>query len=437
MDGRVLQVNVSPGGVPKLPVDRAWVGPLGLEGDAHRHRFVHGGPHRAVALLGIEAIERVQADGHPIEPGSVGENLTTTGIELSKLPIGTRLAIGDRLVLELSGAAGPCDVIKGAFRDGKSGRISILTHPSDSRMYARVLVEGEVATGDGIAILPPSTDSEAAVHHLLDLLDDVDRTAWLAMWRAAADVGYDVRVWEHGDAAAAASPDLPGSIFNRAFGLRQVPIALEECLDLFREAGTTGWFVEGGEILSPLGATAVESIGLHAGEIDAVPPAEVAGLVIREAEPGEEAAWVDVFVAGFGIEGDLAAAWRSFGPVLARTRTHHQYLAELDGRLVGGAALMTHRRVGWVGAGTVLPEARGRGIQRALIAHRAAAAAALGCTKVMATADAGSVSAANLVASGLPLVWRRQHYRLDPSDLPHPPHDGPLDETADARRAEG
>ena len=96
MDGRVLQVNISPGGVPKLPVERAWVGSAGLDGDAHHHHYVHGGPHRAVSLLGIEAIERVQADGHPIEPGAVGENLTTTGIELARLPIGTRLAIGER-----------------------------------------------------------------------------------------------------------------------------------------------------------------------------------------------------------------------------------------------------------------------------------------------------------------------------------------------------
>ena len=80
MDGRVHQVNISPGGVPKHSVDRAWVGAMGLDGDAHQHRYVHGGPHRAVSLLGIEAIERVQADGHPIEPGSVGENLTTTGL---------------------------------------------------------------------------------------------------------------------------------------------------------------------------------------------------------------------------------------------------------------------------------------------------------------------------------------------------------------------
>ncbi|MEA2676516.1 MAG: hypothetical protein QOJ81_657, partial [Chloroflexota bacterium] len=41
--GRVVQVNVSGGGVPKRPVERAWVGPLGLEGDAHRENTVHGG----------------------------------------------------------------------------------------------------------------------------------------------------------------------------------------------------------------------------------------------------------------------------------------------------------------------------------------------------------------------------------------------------------
>ncbi len=437
MDGRVLQVNVSPGGVPKLPVEKAWVGPLGLDGDAHRHRFVHGGPHRAVALLGIEAIERVQADGHPIEPGSVGENLTTTGIELSRLPVGTRLAIGDQLVLELSAAAGPCDVIKGAFRDGKSGRISILTHPSDSRMYARVLVEGEVRTGDGIAVLPPAADSGASTYQLLDLLDAVDREAWLAMWRAAAAAGFDVRIWEHGDAAGAASPDLPGSIFNRAFGLRQVPIALEEFLDLFRDAGTAGWFIEGGEVVAPLGATAVDVIGVHAGDVESVGRVEAEGLVIRPVGPSEANDWVELFIAGFEVEQPLADAWRAFQPILAEGRGYHQFLGEVDGRVVAAAALMTHRRVGWLGAGTVLPEARGRGIQRALIAHRAAVAAELGCTKVMATAEVGSVSAANLTASGMPLIWRRQHYRLDPSALPHPPHDDLVDAVADARRADG
>jgi MOSC domain-containing protein YiiM/GNAT superfamily N-acetyltransferase len=414
MDGRVLQVNISPGGVPKLPVERAWVGQQGLDGDAHRHRYVHGGPHRAVALLGIEAIERVQADGHPIEPGSVGENLTTTGIELSRLPIGTRLAIGEHLVLELSGAAGPCDVIKDSFRDGKSGRISILTHPDDSRMYARVITEGEVRTGDGIVLSAPANDSPATVFHLLDLLDDVDRTAWLGLWRAAAAVGFDVRIVDHGDLSAAASPDLPGSIFNRAFGLRLVPIATDEVLDLFRAAGTSGWLIDGGDEAAAAGAVVDGRISVHVGDVAEIERGSVEGLTIRPVGAAGSALWVEAFIDWFEVPDVLAAAWRSIQPILAAGHGYTQLIAELDGELVGIAAMQTHRRVAWLGAGGVRPSARGRGIQRALIAHRAALAAEAGCTRVMATAEANSISAANLEASGLREIWRRRHLRFDP-----------------------
>jgi MOSC domain-containing protein YiiM/GNAT superfamily N-acetyltransferase len=415
MDGRVLQVNISPGGVPKLPVDRAWVGPLGLEGDAHRHSTVHGGPHRAVALLAIEAIERVQADGHPIEPGSVGENLTTTGIELARLPVATRLAIGDDLVLEVSAPANPCNVIEGSFREGKSGRISILTHPDDSRMYARVLAPGEVRPGDSIRVLPAAANSLAETHQLLDLVESVERDAWLAMWQAAADVGYDVRILELGDAAAAACADLPGSVFNRAYGLRQIPIILPELLDLFRDAETTGWLVAGMDDPPFPGAIAEESVGVHVGDLADVPDATVAGLDIRPVEPGDEGRWAELLIAGFGIEGPLAEAWLRFEPSLARTRGYYQLIARLDGREVGVAAMFTRRRVAWLGAGVVLPEARGQGIQRAMIAHRARAAETLGCRRIMASADLDDVSAVNLAAMGMPRIWSRTHYRFDPA----------------------
>src|SRR4051812_22185876 len=186
MDGRVIQVNISPGGVPKRPVAAARVGRDGLDGDRHDHDRVHGGPHRAVALFALEAIERVRADGHPgVTPGAVGENLTTSGIELSLLPVGTRLAVGSEVVLEIASPANPCDVIKGAFSAGKSGRISILLHPDDSRMYARVLREGTVRPGDAIDVLPAEAGTDAAVQRELDLLEAVEGETWLAMWRAA------------------------------------------------------------------------------------------------------------------------------------------------------------------------------------------------------------------------------------------------------------
>jgi MOSC domain-containing protein YiiM/GNAT superfamily N-acetyltransferase len=414
-DGRVLQVNVSPGGVPKLPVERAWVGRLGLDGDAHHHATVHGGPHRAVALLGIEAIQRVQADGHPIEPGSVGENLTTSGIELARLPVGTRLAVGSQLVLELSAPANPCDVIKGSFREGKSGRISILTHPDDSRMYARVLADGEVRPGDAIRVLSPAPESQAGMHQLLDLLDSVERDAWLAMWQAAAEVGYDVRILERGDATAAACPELPGSVFNRAFGLRQIPIILPELIDLYRDAGTTGWLIAGIDEPPFPGGVADEFVGVHVGDLQEVPRAPVPGLDIRPIEPGEEVRWAELFVAGFGIEGPLADAWLRFEPALANVRGYHQMIARLGDRDVGAAAMFTRRRVAWLGGAVVLPEARGQGIQRAMIAYRARAAEGLGCRRVMATADLDGTSAANLTAMALPRIWSRAHYPFDPA----------------------
>ena len=423
MNGRIVQVNVSPGGVPKLAVLDAWIGPLGLAGDGHDHDHVHGGPHRAVALFAIEAIERVRADGHDIGPGAVGENLTTSGIELSLLPVGTRLAIGDEAVLELAAPDGPCDVIKHVFVGGKSGRISILVHPSDSRMYARVLAEGRVRRGDPIRVLPPARDSAALLHAQLDLLDSVERDAWLAMWQAAATARLDVRIIDRGELAAAAAPGLPGSIFNRAYGIRQIPIVLPEIEQLFRDAKTTGWAVAGeGDPPWP-GAVAEEPNGVHVGDIDDVLAHAASlpwpdGLEIRRVDPDDRravGAWIDLFIAGFSIDGPGAEAWRQLGPVLARSKAEHQLVASLDGRDVAAAATFLRRRVAWLGGGVVLPEARGRGIQRALIAERARLAIDAGCRKVLATAEVGSVSAANLEQMGMGSIWTRALYRLDPA----------------------
>lgn len=423
-EGRVLQVNVSPGGVPKLPVAAARVGRQGLEGDAHDHDAVHGGPHRAVCLMAIEAIERVQADGHVgVEPGAVGENLTTSGIELALLPVGTRLAVGDDVVLEVSAPANPCDVIKGAFRGGKSGRISILLHPTDSRMYARVLAEGRVRPGDTIRVLPPGEGSSSGVHRELDLLDSVERDAWLLLWRAAAEAGLDVRVLDKGEVAAAAAPGLPGSTFNRAFGLRQVPIQRPRMEALFAGAATTGWLVGGLDDPPWPGAVAAEPAGVHVGLIEDVlaeapGPVAPAGLAIRVVDPDDPAdvdRWTEVFLAGSEIVGAEADAWRRLNSVLARAHGYRQLIAALDGRDVAVAALFNRRRVGWLGGAAVLPEARGRGIQRALILDRVRRAAEAGSTRVMATADVGSPSAATLEALGIRRIWSRGLYRFDPA----------------------
>ena len=124
----------------------------GLEGDRQRDLRYHGGPLRAVCLYSAEAIDALRAEGHPIAPGSTGENLTIEGIDWGGLSVGDRLQIG-QLLVEITGYAAPCSNIAGSFADGLSKRISQKLHPGWSRLYARVLAEATVRAGDQVAVL--------------------------------------------------------------------------------------------------------------------------------------------------------------------------------------------------------------------------------------------------------------------------------------------
>ncbi len=147
--GRVVQINVNPdGGVPKHRVSSAVVTVGGVAGDKQRLRRFHGGPTRAVSLYSYEHIEALQAEGHAITPGSTGENLTIGGLDWASLRAGTRLRIGQRLRIEITGYAAPCSNIAGSFKDGVFKRISHKVNPGWSRLYARVLEEGSVSEGD-------------------------------------------------------------------------------------------------------------------------------------------------------------------------------------------------------------------------------------------------------------------------------------------------
>jgi MOSC domain-containing protein YiiM len=142
--GVVVSVNVSVRKtVRKTPGDRGtFVLDRGLEGDAHA-----GDWHRQVSLLGLESIEKMVALGLGVGPGDFAENVTTSGIDLLALPIGTVLRLGDSAELEISQIGKVCHT-----------RCAIYYQAGDCVMpreglFAVVRAAGEVRVGDSIEVV--------------------------------------------------------------------------------------------------------------------------------------------------------------------------------------------------------------------------------------------------------------------------------------------
>lgn len=152
-EARIFQLNLSNGGVPKLAVREAVLAPEGLEGDRQRDRRYHGGPDRALCLYALERVLELQAEGHPIFPGSTGENVTLVGLDWSRLAPGVRLALGDEALVEITSYTTPCKVIAASFLGGDFKRISQKLRPGHSRLYARVLRPGRLGVGDRVRVL--------------------------------------------------------------------------------------------------------------------------------------------------------------------------------------------------------------------------------------------------------------------------------------------
>lgn len=100
MEAKVISLNTSATkGVRKKPVPEVSIkADFGIEGDAH----ASGEWHRQVSLLALESIKQMQDKGLDVGPGDFAENITTEGIDLPKLPIGTMLALGDAIEGEVS-----------------------------------------------------------------------------------------------------------------------------------------------------------------------------------------------------------------------------------------------------------------------------------------------------------------------------------------------
>jgi MOSC domain-containing protein YiiM len=151
--GTLTRVNLSGGGVPKLPIEAGHITWRGLVGDRQADSLHHGRPSQALCLWSAEVISELSAAGHPVEPGSAGENLTLSGIDWASLRPGTRMRSGTAMV-ELSYPAIPCTKLATCFADGKFGRISHDRNPHRARGYAWVRQPGDVKPGSAMVVQP-------------------------------------------------------------------------------------------------------------------------------------------------------------------------------------------------------------------------------------------------------------------------------------------
>lgn len=114
----------------------------GIVGDAHA-----GERFRQVSLLGIESIEKMQAKGLKVSPGDFAENITTQGIDLLNLKIGSKLNLGKVAILEISQIGKVCHT-----------RCNIYYQAGDCVMpregiFAKVLKGGSIKSGDSLEVI--------------------------------------------------------------------------------------------------------------------------------------------------------------------------------------------------------------------------------------------------------------------------------------------
>jgi MOSC domain-containing protein YiiM len=156
LQGTILQINVSPGGLPKRPVPEAFLTPLGFEGDSVAHPGIHGGARKAVLLITSEGIDELIARGYPLFYGAMGENLTTRGLERQMLREGQRFRVGEAII-ELTQLRRPCASLEVYSPELKNDIYENGMHPSHPAwglggFYAAVLKPGWVRAGDAIVL---------------------------------------------------------------------------------------------------------------------------------------------------------------------------------------------------------------------------------------------------------------------------------------------
>lgn len=170
MAGEVVSVSRNPRHklFKAVEIQIRLVAGIGVEGDAHagptvqhrsRKRWQPELPNlRQVHLFAVEMLEELRVRGFDVAPGRLGENVTTCGIDLLGLPAETRLTLGSRAMVELTGLRNPCvqlDRLQAGLVAATLDRDAVGGLQRRAGVMAVVLESGEVRAGDRIAIELP------------------------------------------------------------------------------------------------------------------------------------------------------------------------------------------------------------------------------------------------------------------------------------------
>jgi MOSC domain-containing protein YiiM len=143
VSGKIVSINVSDRkGVRKKPIPEATINEnYGIEGDAH----ASGEWHRKESLLALESVKKMQALGLKVGPGDFAENITTEGVDLVSLPVGTQMRLGPDVVGEVSQIGKECHT-----------RCAIYHQAGDCVMpkegiFITILKGGKIRVGDEIS----------------------------------------------------------------------------------------------------------------------------------------------------------------------------------------------------------------------------------------------------------------------------------------------
>ena len=160
MTGSVRQLNISRGGIPKRAIAEGVVGPLGIEGDAHAHPHIHGGPRQALLVITSEGLDDLVTLGFPLYSGALGENITTEGLDRRFFRVGQRWRVG-QIVIEFTKVREPCSTLdpygpgiqKALYDAAVKAGDPLSPRWGLSGFYASVVRTGTIRAGDPIVLL--------------------------------------------------------------------------------------------------------------------------------------------------------------------------------------------------------------------------------------------------------------------------------------------